>query len=202
MTYAITPTADMHLDSPIETQHWRPLVNWLLAVPHLVIANALGNLANILSIISWFSIVFTGRMPDGIARFQCMILRYEARAYSYVAFLRRPYPVFEFDMTNSDPSSDPLRVDFAPQLLDRNRLTVAFRLILIIPAVLYTMVIAIAAFVAVVAAALAVIVTGRWPRGLRSFVIDAGRLTLRVSAYGRLLTDTYPSLTLASTKHA
>ena len=113
MTYAIAPTADMQLDSPVETQHWRPLVNWLLAIPHLVIANALGNLANILSVISWFSIVFTGRMPDGIARFQCMILRYEARAYSYVAFLRRPYPVFEFDMTNSDPSTDPLRVDFA-----------------------------------------------------------------------------------------
>ena len=42
------------------------------------------------------------------------------------------------------------------------------------------------------------IFTGRWPHGLRSFVLNAGRLTLRVSAYGRLLTDTYPTLTLST----
>ena len=36
-----------------------------------------------------------------------MILRYEARAYSYVAFLRQPYPQFEFDIANGDPGSDP-----------------------------------------------------------------------------------------------
>ncbi len=191
-------TADMRLDSPRETQNWRPLVNWLLALPHLVIANALGNVANLLSVISWFSIVFTGRMPDGIARFQCMALRYEARAYSYVAFLRQPYPRFDFDMANDDPGNDPLSVDFAPQLTDRNRLTVAFRLILIIPAVIYTVLVAIAAAFAVIIAAFAVLFTGRWPQGLRSFVINAGRLTLRLSAYGRLLTDTYPSFALAA----
>lgn len=202
MIHAAIPTADMHLDSPRETQNWRPLVNWLLAIPHLVIANALGNVANILSVISWFSIVFTGRLPDGIARFQCMILRYEARAYSYLAFLRQPYPQFEFDMANSDPGSDPLRVDFAPQLADRNRLTVAFRIILIIPVVVYTTLIAIAAITAVIAAAFAVVFTGRWPQGLRSFVINAGRLTLRVNAYGRLLTDTYPSFALSTEQRA
>lgn len=196
MIYATVPTADMQLDSPRETQHWRPLVNWLFAIPHLIIANALGNVANLLSVISWFSIVFTGHMPEGIARFQCMILRYEARAYSYVAFLRQPYPQFEFDMANSDPGNDPLRVDFPPQLAERNRLTVAFRIILIIPVLIYTVLVAITALLALIVAGFAVLFTGRWPQGLRSFVLDAGRLTLRVSAYGRLLTDAYPSFAL------
>jgi hypothetical protein len=202
MIYTSVSTADMQLDSPRETQNWRPFVNWLLAIPHLVVANALGNVANLMSIISWFSIMFTGRMPDGIARFQCMILRYEARAYSYVAFLRRSYPQFEFDMANNDNGTDPLRVDFAPQLIDRNRLTVAFRLILIIPAVIYTVLVAIAATFAVIIAGFAVLFTGRWPQSLRSFVLNAGRLTLRVSAYGRLLTDTYPSLALSANQSA
>jgi hypothetical protein len=193
MTSASIPIADLQLDAPRETQHWRPFVNWLLAVPHLVLANALGNVANLLSVVSWFSIVFTGRLPDGIARFQCMILRYEARAYSYVAFLRQPYPQFDFAMANGDPGSDPLRVDFAPQLSERNRLTVAFRIVLIIPILVFTVLVAVAAIVAVIVAAFAVLFTGRWPLRLRSFVLDAGRLTLRVSAYGRLLTDTYPS---------
>ncbi len=196
MTPTSIPAADLHLDSPSETQNWRPLVNWLLAIPHLVIANALGNVANLMSIVSWFAIVFTGRMPDGIARFQCMILRYEARAYSYVAFLRQPYPQFEFDMTDTDPGNDPLRVDFAPQVSERNRVTVAFRLVLIIPVVVYAAIIAIAAAFAVIIAAFAVLFTGRWPHVLRTFVINAGRLTLRVSAYGRLLTDAYPTFAL------
>lgn len=198
MIPATIHAVDMHLDSPRETQNWRPLVNWLLAIPHLVIANALSNVANVLSIISWFSIVSTGRLPDGIVRFQCMILRYEARAYSYVAFLRQTYPQFEFDMTTGDPGSDPLQVEFAPQQADRNRLTVAFRIILIIPILIYTVLVAIAAITAVVVAAFAVVFTGRWPRRLRSFVINAGRLALRVNAYGRLLTDTYPSFTLSA----
>lgn len=197
MIHTSIPAADLHLDSPSETQNWRPLVNWLFAIPHLVIANALGNVANLMSIVSWFAIVFTGRMPDGIARFQCMILRYEARAYSYVAFLRQPYPQFEFQMTDIDPGNDPLRVDFAPQLSERNRVTVAFRLVLIIPVVVYAATIAIAAAFAVILAAFAVLFTGRWPQGLRTYVINAGRLTLRVSAYGRLLTDSYPTFALS-----
>ena len=67
MIYSSVPTVDLRLDSPRETQNWRPLLNWLFAIPHLIIANALGNVANLLSVISWFSIVFTGHMPEGIA---------------------------------------------------------------------------------------------------------------------------------------
>ena len=48
MIYTSVPTADLRLDSPRETQNWRPLVNWLLALPHLVIANALSSVANVL----------------------------------------------------------------------------------------------------------------------------------------------------------
>ena len=53
MIYTSVPTADLRLDSPRETQNWRPLVNWLLALPHLIIANALSSVANVLSIVSW-----------------------------------------------------------------------------------------------------------------------------------------------------
>ncbi len=105
-------------------------------------------------------------------------------------------------MAEDDPGTDPLRVDFAAQLSDRNRLTVGFRIILVIPIIVYTTVIAVAATMVVIVAAFAVIFTGRWPRGLRSFVVDAGRLTLRVGAYARLLTDTYPSFSLSAGKLA
>ncbi len=39
MISATIPAAHMHLDSPRETQNWRPLVNWLVAIPHFTVAH-------------------------------------------------------------------------------------------------------------------------------------------------------------------
>lgn len=195
---------DLQLDAAPEVANWRPLVHWILAIPHLIIANVLDNVANALAFVSWFIIVFTGRLPDGIARFQCMILRYEARAYSYVLWLREPYPPFEFELLAADPGTDPIRVDISPQLEDRNRLTVGLRIIWIIPIAIFTFIVGIGAFFAIVAGFFAVLFTGHWPDGIRRFIVNTARLVLRVSVYGRLLVDDYPPFALdpESTLHA
>jgi hypothetical protein len=55
----------------------------------------------------------------------------------------------------------------------------------------------IAGFVAVIIAWLAILFTGRYPRGLFDFVVGVGRWWLRVDAYAFLLvTDRYPPFTL------
>lgn len=188
--------ANYELDAPAAVANWRPLVHWLLDIPHLVIANALSNVAGVMAFISWFAILFTGRLPEGLANFQCLVIRYQARAYSYATWLREPYPAFDFSMTPADPGGDPVRVELRPQLGNRNRLTVGLRFLWIIPAALFLMVVGIAAFFAVVAAFFAVLFTGRWPEGIRRFVIGASRLGVRVSAYWYLLVDDYPPFSL------
>lgn len=190
---------ELQLDTPNEIPNWRPLVQWVLAIPHVLIASALSNVAGALAFVSWFIIVFTGRLPDGIAGFQCLVLRYEARAYSYMLWLREAYPPFEFEMTPADPGTDPVRVDIAPQLEGRDRLTVGLRFFWIIPILVFATIVAIAAWFAIVVAFLAVLITGRWPEGVRRFVINAARLMLRVNAYARLLVDDYPPFALDET---
>lgn len=189
---------ELEVDAPPEVANWRPLVQWVLAIPHLVIANVLSNVASVLALISWFIILFTGKLPDGIAKFQCMVLRYELRTYSYALWLREPYPPFEFEMVGADPRSDPVRVDIDPQLDGRNRFTVGLRLIWIIPIAVFAFVVIFAAWFVLVVGFFAVLFTGRWPDGVRRFVVGTGRLWLRVNAYGRLLVDDYPPFSLAA----
>lgn len=187
---------ELRLDTPAEVANWRPLVHWVLAIPHLLIVNVLSNLACVLAFVSWFIIVFTGQLPEGIARLQYALLRYEARTYSYLLWLREPYPAFEFDMNPGDPGTDPVRVDITPQLENRNRLTVGLRLFWIIPILVFTIAVTVVAVFALVIAFFAVVFTGRWPEGVRRFIVNAGRLMVRVNAYARLLVDDYPPFAL------
>jgi hypothetical protein len=188
--------AHFEVEAPAEVENWRPLVQWLLAIPHLAIANVLSNVANVLALVSWFAILFTGNLPDGIARFQVMALRYNARALTYAGWLHTDYPPFEFEMTTDDPGTAPTRVDVTPQLSDRNKLTVGLRFIWIIPAALFAAVMTFAMLFVMLAAAFAVLFTGRWPEGMRAFVLKTGSLLVRLTAYGNLLVDDYPPFSL------
>jgi hypothetical protein len=183
---------NLRVEAPLDVDNWRPLVQWILAIPHLIIASALDSLASVLALVSWFIILFTGELPKAIADLQCMILRYEARAYSYALWLREEYPKFEFDLTADDPGTDPVRVDFEPDLTDRNRLTVGLRFLWIIPIGIFAGLVAIAAWFALVVSFFAVLFTGRWPESIHRFAVGAARLLLQVNAYGRLLVDEYP----------
>ncbi|HEX2024296.1 MAG TPA: DUF4389 domain-containing protein [Acidimicrobiales bacterium] len=187
----------LELDAPERVANWRPLVQWLLAFPHSVIAGALGYAAFAVAVVSWFTIVFTGRLSEGMANFQCMVIRYQTRTNSYALWLREPYPPFDFSMTAADPGLDPLRVDFRPQLEDRNRLTVALRIFWIIPIALFLAVVAFATVFVLIAAFFAVLFTRRWPEGMRRFVLGNMRLWAQVTAYGCLLVDDYPPFSVS-----
>jgi hypothetical protein len=190
--------ATFTFDPPERIANWRPLVQWLLAIPHLAIVYVLGSVSELLAVISWFAVLFTGRLPAGLANFQAMYLRYYLRTATYAGFLRDEYPPFGFATTPSDPGDDPrVGVVLVPELENRNRLTVAFRLILAIPQLIVLALLIIAVWVVGLIAFFAVLFTGRWPEGLRDFVLGVGRWFLRVQAYVLLLTDVYPPFSLA-----
>ncbi|HEX8803065.1 MAG TPA: DUF4389 domain-containing protein [Acidimicrobiales bacterium] len=192
-----TYPARFSVDPAEEVARWRPLVNWLLAVPHLAVVQALQAVAQALSVVSWFAILFTGRVPSGVAEFQAMYVRYALRTATFVGFLREEYPPFAFATTTADPGDDPrTRVDVVPDTGERDRVSVAFRLILAIPHLLVLAALAVALVVVAVIGAVVVIVTGAWPPGLRDFAVGVGRWWLRVEAYLLLLTDEYPPFTL------
>ena len=189
--------ATLTLDSPEKIANWRPLVNWLLAIPHFVVLYGLGILSEVVGLVSWFVILFTGALPEGLANLQVMYMRYSTRTSLFAAFMKEEYPPFSFSTTSADPGDDGrVRVEITPQLTNRNRLTTAFRIILVIPHLIVLAFLFLGAAVAVLIALFAVLFTGRWPEGLRDFVVNVMRWGLRVQAYFLLLNDEYPPFAL------
>jgi len=180
------------VDAPLGLARWRPLVQWVLAIPHFVVAYALGYVGQVVAFISWFAILFTGKLPEGLANFQMMALRYSPRTQAYAGYLYADYPPFEFATTAADPRQSPVIIDFRPELVNRNRLTVFFRLLLAIPLFFIALFVGLAAFFAWIAAFFAILFTGAWPAGLREFAVRVTRWGLQINTYVTLLTDRYP----------
>ena len=172
--------------------NWRPLLHWLMVVPHLVVGYVLLIVSEILGVLSWLIIVFTGKLPAGLANFQIMILRYGARMMGFYFGLTEQYPPFSFDSVADDPGDHPIRVSVRPQLDGRNRLTVLIRILMLIPLVVVAVVFEFIAAVIGLLAWFAVLFTGRYPTGMRDFMIGIGRYFVRYYAYALLLTDEYP----------
>jgi hypothetical protein len=186
----------LDLEAPDKVARWRPLVHWLLVIPHIVVIYVLAIVQRVVLIISFFAILFTGAMPEGLFGFNTMVLRYQWRVMSYAMFMRESYPEFAFPMESADPGTEPahLSVQPAPKL---NRGLIFVKWLLAVPHYIVLFFLFIALYVVVIIAFFAVIITGAWPEGLRNFVVGVNRWSSRVSMYILLMTDQYPPFSLA-----
>jgi hypothetical protein len=186
---------NLDVEVPDHIARWRPLVQWILAIPLFIVTYVLRILAELCALIGWFAALFTGTLPEGLGDIIAGYYRYAWRAYSYGWFLRETYPPLAPALGYADPGGDPAWFDVrrGERL---SRLAVLFRFILVIPQLIVLIFLFIALYIAVLIGFFAVIITGRWPSGLRDFVIGASRWTLRVDAWFLLLADPYPPFAL------
>ena len=187
---------EFHADRHIT--RWRPLVQWLLAVPHLMIAWALRTLRQVLTLISFFTVLFTTHIPRPVFDAIVMTYRYEWRSMSYAFFLHDDYPPFDFDLSSEDDGVEPhtlLRLTY-PEHLERWK--PLYKWFLAIPQFFVLAALFVAACVGIIVGLFAVLVTGEYPEGIRDFLVNAYRYALRVQAYVGFLTDRYPPFSLAA----
>jgi hypothetical protein len=207
-------TVRAHLDEPLSRWLW--LVKWLLAIPHFIILIFLWIAFFLVTIIAFFAILFTGRYPRGLFEFNVGVMRWTWRVgyYTYDVLGTDRYPPFSL----ADDPDYPARLDVAyPESLSRGLVLVKWWLLAIPQYVIvflfvggtwdtnswdqydrwgwgYYSVGLIA--VCVFFAAIAVLFTARYPRGLYDFVMGMNRWAIRVTAYAALMTDTYPPFRL------
>jgi hypothetical protein len=181
---------DLHID------RWRPLVQWLLAIPHLFIANVLRTLRNLLILISFFTVLFTKRIPRQLFDVIAMTFRYEWRATSYALFLHEDYPPFDFQPAAADDGVDIHSVVTFSYPEELSRWQPLVKWLLAVPHYVVLFFLMIASVFAVVVGFFAVLITGEYPERIRDFLVGVARWSLRVQAYVGLLTDEYPPFAL------
>lgn len=190
--------ATFEFNAPEKVARWRVIGNLILSIPHIIVVYLLGIVGTIVDVLSWIVIVLTGKLPAGLAGFNCMLIRYEARLGAFVLFMRSSYPPFDFDMSGEDNGKDPeVAVNIEPEQGDRSRLSVLFRFIFLIPVAIVGFVWGVLAELAAIVGFFAVLILGRWPTGLLNFIVGVGRFNVRASAYWSLLTDKFPPLGLS-----
>jgi hypothetical protein len=150
---------------------------------------ALGAVANVAALINWFIIVFTGKANNDLINLQQFYLRWRARALAYEALLRDEYPPF-------GDADYPVEATFPSVAEGRNRWTVGFRFILIIPQIIVLSFMLIAWAITAIIGWFATLFTAHFPDGLWKFGEGVLRWLLRVESYWLLLHDDYPPFSL------
>jgi hypothetical protein len=150
---------------------------------------ALGVAAAVVAFIAWFAIVFTGRYPQGLWNLAALYLHWRVRAVAYTALLRDEYPPF-------GEAPYPAKLELYAPDAPRDRLTAAFRIVLVIPHLVAVLVLNVLWALSTMVAWFAILLTGRYPVALYDFALGVFRWNIRVEAYLLLLRDEYPPFLL------
>ena len=145
----------------------------------------LGVFAGILAIVSWFTILISREHIAGIRAYTKFYVRWRVRALSYLMLLQDQYPplgdaVYPSSVTIVDPERA------------RDRLSVGLRIVLAIPHFIVLVFLMTAFWMTTIAAWIAIVISGRYPKGLYEFGVGALQWLVRVEAYLLLLIDEYP----------
>jgi Domain of unknown function (DUF4389) len=200
---------DVEIDPPAAQNRWTVGFRLVLAIPVLILLGAFfgssgyygssegepGGPALVFAaaFLGWFVGVVRARMPRGLRDLVSYGVSYGAQAAAYMLLLTDRYP-------SSDPLTaigplptrmDPVRLETADDL-QRNRLTVFFRLLLSVPHLIWLALWAIAAFFAAIGSWFATLFTGSSPQGLHRFLARFVRYSVHVYAYLNLIANPFP----------
>jgi hypothetical protein len=195
-TVAAPRTPYLVVDSPYEVANWRPLVNWLLYIPHAIILYGLQILARAVFAIYWLMLLFTGKLHPGLYGMMVMYERYNARASGFLVGWSETYPPFEFSTDTADNNGYPgirLNLPTVPEAVPRSAVLNLFKAI---PHFIVLLVFYIGAVVVAIISWFAVLFTGRWSEGRRSFLVRVSNYQFRIWTYVTMVENDYPKFGL------
>ena len=172
--------------------NWRILVNWLLAIPHLIVLYILGFIALFVWLLLGLAVLFAGRVPDFCYRYLLGLMRYANRAGGFVWYFFKSYPKFQFWLDDPvDASGYQILTHFYPNPGKVSRWRF-FRPILAIPHFILLWVLGYVNAILTIIGALYGLLTGRYPEWLRESLQALVTYQLRVTVYTIAISNKYP----------
>lgn len=162
------------------------LFRGILSIPHQIVSNLLLQVAQVLAVIQWVIILFTGKRNEGLFRLQSQWLAYAASSMAYHGVMYDRFPPFV------TMQGHPAMTYGLTYTAEANRLTNFLRLIWAIPAIILGILVALMGVVVTVLSWIVIVITANHPRGMFDLLVKVHRYMTRLNAYLLLLTDTYP----------
>jgi hypothetical protein len=160
----------------------------IFAIPAMIVAYLYAIGAFLAAIAAWFSIVFTGKYPEGLYDFVAKAIRMFGRSNSYLYLATDQSPPLNGD----DDPAYPIRIGTPPPLAEYSRLKTGLRFLYGIPVYLLATLQGIIGEVVALIAWFAIVFTGKMPEGLVKPLNDALAYSTKAGAYFLLLTEDYP----------
>ncbi len=163
------------------------LVRLILAIPIIIISIFA---AWQVIVPTFFMILFRSKYPRWWFDWNLEVMRFVSRVNSYVLLLRDEYPATDDEQA--------IHLDMSyPDEGDLNRFMPLVKWILAIPHLIVLYVLSLVVLVISLIAWFAILIVGRYPRGMFDFTVGVMRWSNRVTAYAFVLTtDRYPPFRL------
>lgn len=162
-----------------------------IMIPHAFVLYFLQIAAGLLTFISWWAVLFTGKYPQSFYEFQLNMQRWSLRLGLRMMNLADGYPAF--GLSSTDPNSN-IEIE-NPESLSRGLLllrTFFGMFYVMIPHGFILMFRGIACMFIAMIAWWIVLFTGKYPEGMFNFIVETQRWSTRVSLYMMFMTDVYP----------
>lgn len=192
----MTTRVRIEVESPVSW--WRPLVQWLLCVPHLVYTVALTAVSLAVAVAIVPCALVTGRVPSALLGFQVLTLRERVRCYSYFFVLRSSRPPYTASTDLADPGDDPLVEVSVDAPGSTSRWSVLARPFVVLPHLAVLAPIGLVMDACYPVWMLLAAANRGWPEGLERTLIRIERWVAAVAMYALFVTDEPPGFGLAA----
>ena len=136
-------------------------------------------------------LLFRRKYPRWWFDWNLELQRFSARVGAYLGLLRDEYP------STDEEQSVHLDIPYPAAEKDLNRFLPLVKWLLAIPHYIVLIILGLIAFIITIIAWFAILILGRYPKGMFDFVVGVSRWGYRVAAYAFLLsTDRYPPFRL------
>jgi hypothetical protein len=157
-----------------------------------------GLLAGVCAVLGWFASLVLGRMPRGLRDAGAYGVGNGAQVRAYTLLVTDVYPSTDpgpLLQSVAPPAEHPVRLVGDAHDLRRSRLTVFFRLPLVVPHLVWLYLWSIVAGITVILNWFATLVLGRSPRPFHRFLSRFVRYVLHVYAFATLAANPFPGFT-------